>query len=211
MAKNYQGVNGNWSGKVGNNVGAVSNGRTVIRIYQPIVSNPQTAAQMLQRSRLSIASSFLRSLAGIIKTGWKEVSKYGTAWAECIKQNMADAISLVGGVYTLDESKVVMSRGGVDLPYGMTATGDGNDITFQWTDNSDIGTAKADDELVYLLKNKTRGQWVASKSAAVRSSRTFTFSCPSAWTGEDIYVYAFFVRADDSDASNTQYLGTITL
>lgn len=211
MAKNYQGVNGNWSGKVGNNVGAVSNGRTVIRIYQPIVSNPQSAAQMLQRSRLSIASSFLRSLAGIIKAGWKEVSKYGTAWADCIKQNMEEAISLVGGVYTLDESKVVMSRGGVDLPYGMSASNDGNDLTFQWTDNSGVGTALATDVLVYLIKNKARGQWVAANSGVARSTRTFTYACPSAWTGEDIYVYAFFVRADDSDASSTQYLGQITM
>lgn len=211
MAKNYQGVNGNWSGKVGNNVGAVSNGRTVIRIYQPIVSNPQTAAQMLQRSRLSIVSSFLRSLAGVIKLGYKAVSKFGTAWADCIKQNMDEAVSLVGGVYTLDESKVVMSRGGVDLPYGLTATNDANDLTFQWTDNSGVGTALATDELVYLIKNKDRNQWVAAKSAAVRSTRTFTFACPSAWSGESIHVYAYFVRADESDASNTVYLGQIVL
>lgn len=211
MAKNYQGVNGNWSGKVGNNVGAVSNGRTVIRIYQPIVANPQTAAQMLQRSRLSITSSFLRSLAGVIKLGWKAISKYGTAWADCIKQNMEEAVSLVGGVYTLDQSKIVMSRGGVDLPYNLTASNDANDLTFSWTDNSGVGTALATDEFVYLIKNKAKNQWVAAKSAAVRSTRTFTFACPSAWTGDDIYVYGFFVRADESDASVTQYLGQITL
>ena len=73
MAKGI-GLIGNFSGKVGNTVGyqlsASNNGQTQgVRVYQPNVKNPKTAAQAEQRAKLSPVNATYRSLKNIIDRG----------------------------------------------------------------------------------------------------------------------------------------------
>ena len=211
MGKNYQGVHGNWTGKVGNVVGAMKDGRTILRIYQPIVANPNTAGQQLQRSKLSLVAEYLRNLANIVKLGFTPNMKYGTRWSDCIRENMRNAISVVGGAASLDYTKVSISNGNLDLPVSPSASNDANDVTIQWTDNSGVGNALASDKLIYAIRNKDKNVWMSGDSTTARSARSFTIAMPSAWTSDTIYIYGFFVRADGSMSSDTMYLGEIIL
>ena len=73
MAKGT-GLIGNFKGKVGNTVGyklsASNNGQTQgIRVYQPIVKNPMTAAQAEQRAKLSPINATYRALKMVIDRG----------------------------------------------------------------------------------------------------------------------------------------------
>lgn len=73
MAKGT-GLIGNFKGKVGNTVGyklsASNNGQTQgIRVYQPIVKNPKTAAQAEQRAKLSPINATYRMLKMVIDRG----------------------------------------------------------------------------------------------------------------------------------------------
>lgn len=73
MAKGT-GLIGNFKGKVGNTVGyklsASNNGQTQgIRVYQPIVKNPKTAAQAEQRAKLSPINATYRALKMVIDRG----------------------------------------------------------------------------------------------------------------------------------------------
>lgn len=53
MAKSPNGV-GQFSGKMGGLVFAVRSGQQIVRSYQPIVSNPKSAAQRLQRAKANL-------------------------------------------------------------------------------------------------------------------------------------------------------------
>lgn len=53
MAKNV-GLIGSVSGKVGNVVYAVTNGIQTVRAYQPVISNPKTRAQNIQRAKMNL-------------------------------------------------------------------------------------------------------------------------------------------------------------
>lgn len=73
MAKGT-GLIGNFKGKVGNTVGyklsVSNNGQTQgIRVYQPIVKNPKTAAQAEQRAKLSPINATYRLLKMVIDRG----------------------------------------------------------------------------------------------------------------------------------------------
>lgn len=73
MAKGT-GLIGNFKGKVGNTVGyklsASNNGQTQgIRVYQPIVKNPRTAAQAEQRAKLLAVNETYRTLKMVIDRG----------------------------------------------------------------------------------------------------------------------------------------------
>lgn len=95
MAKST-GLIGNFKGKVGNTVGyklsASNNGQTQgIRVYQPIVKNPKTAAQAEQRAKLLAVNATYRVLKMVIDRG-NEGLPYGNksrlAWLKgALKSN----------------------------------------------------------------------------------------------------------------------------
>lgn len=54
MAKIY-GLNGIIRGRQGNNVYSVQNGTQVLKVYQPVVANPRSNGQRVQRAKFSLA------------------------------------------------------------------------------------------------------------------------------------------------------------
>lgn len=82
MAKGV-GLVGNLSGKLGNSVGYTirnSNNKATqgFRVYQPVVKNPQTDAQMVQRIKMLGISNFYRQFRDVIQRGIEGVD-YGDA------------------------------------------------------------------------------------------------------------------------------------
>lgn len=82
MAKGL-GLIGNYSGKVGNTIGYVlsnSNNKQTqgIRIYQPVVRNPQTALQMSQRIKTAAVSNLYRQFRDVVRRSI-EGQEYGDA------------------------------------------------------------------------------------------------------------------------------------
>lgn len=60
------GLLGKGSGKLGSSVFAISGGEQIVRQYNPVVSNPNTAAQVAQRAKLKLMSQIAADLAPII-------------------------------------------------------------------------------------------------------------------------------------------------
>lgn len=65
MSKLY-GLQGYITGKLGNTVFAVRNGQQVARMYNPVVSNPKTDAQIEVRSKLKLLSQLSSSIRNVI-------------------------------------------------------------------------------------------------------------------------------------------------
>jgi len=68
MAKIY-GINGYASGKLGNSVLAVYNGTQVVRQYQPVVSNPKSLGQKMQRAKANLIGQLSKITPWQILTG----------------------------------------------------------------------------------------------------------------------------------------------
>lgn len=64
MARIY-GLNGIIRGRQGNNVFSVQNGTQVVKAYQPVVSNPRTFQQQVQRSKFALAGK----LSSVVPSG----------------------------------------------------------------------------------------------------------------------------------------------
>ena len=60
------GILGKGSGKLGSSVFAISGGEQIVRQYNPVVSNPNTAAQVAQRAKLKLMSQIAADLAPIL-------------------------------------------------------------------------------------------------------------------------------------------------
>lgn len=208
MGKSYQGIHGNWSGKVGNVVGRMRNNRTILAIYQPEVANPQTPAQMANRARFSLVSNFISVVLSAVKIGFNELKGLGSAFSAAVKENFTD---LVTGSYpslTLDAAKAVVSKGTLDNAYAMSATVDAGEVEVTWSDNSGIGNALATDNVNIVIYNEDLNQAVFDLKSLLRETRTASISLPSAWDGDKIYIYAFASRS--GMVSDTLFLGQFT-
>lgn len=74
MAKIY-GLNGLIRGRQGNNVFSVQNGTQVVKLYNPVVSNPRTLAQREQRTKFALAGKMSMATPNEALVGLSGASK----------------------------------------------------------------------------------------------------------------------------------------
>lgn len=214
MGKQFGGVFANWNGKVGNVVGRVRQGRTVLSIYQPNVANPQTTAQTKQRTKFSLMTGFMRVISSFIKTtfhdldGYKTGNPFSSAIGYAMRQNPFDE---TGSEIELEYTKIPVSQGSCVLPYSPSASAEGNSITISWSDNSGLGGANADDEVLVLVYNATKKQAVWQMGQADRAERTTTLPCPTAWSMDTVQVYFAMRNPKSGECSASVHLGSLPL
>lgn len=213
MGKNYQGINGNWSGKIGPTVGRQKNGRTITAIYQPIVKNPKTAKQTKARRYFSMIAETFRTMAAWADVMTKGLRKYGTAWSNLLFINM-DYDNTIGGSapnYSVLYDHLELSRGNLLLPNSPTAVIESNALSVSWTDNTDDIAAFAKDIACLAVRNSVKGQWLYTLSGGERSTRQASMNLPSAWSGDSVDCWLSFRKFDGEEVSPSVYLGNFSM
>lgn len=115
MAK-VVGLVGSASGKIGNIVYAVTNGIQVARVYQPVVSNPKSSLQNMQRAKGNLVgriSSFVPRTA-LMGLGQNNRQRRGEFLRNLL--NVA-SVNLVGNVYKakVADVDVIFSKGATPI------------------------------------------------------------------------------------------------
>lgn len=110
------GLIGSASGKIGNLVYAVTNGIQTARVYQPIVSNPKSALQTMQRSKGNLAGriSGLTPRTAIMGLGANNRARRGEFLRNILKKAVV-VQSASGYEAKIDNPDVLFSRGSVIL------------------------------------------------------------------------------------------------
>lgn len=213
MGKNYQGINGNWSGKIGPTVGRQKNGRTITAIYQPIVQNPKTAKQVKARKYFSIIAGLFRTMSGWADVMTKGLRKYGTAWSNLLYINM-DYDNTIGGSapdYSILYDHLELSRGNLLNGQSVNGVVESNALVVSWTDNTDNLSAFATDIACLAIRNTVKGVWIYTLNGGNRSSRQATLTLPSTWSGDSIDCYISFRKAENDEVSPSEYLGNFSI
>lgn len=212
MGKQFAGPFANWSGKVGNVVGRQVQGRTVLAIYQPIVSNPRTAAQVAQRTDFGLMTKYMSMCSPCLRYGFHDLDGYrtGNYFSAAVGYNLKNANAIGGTPREVDASKVIISQGKIDLPYSPSATADGTTLSLTWADNSGMGEALATDKVMVLALNESKGMSVFNAAAAERAERNCTVQLPSAWIGDNVNVW-MAMRRGEFECSMSQHLATLPL
>lgn len=106
---------------------------------------------------------------------------------------------------------VVISKGPLPAAENASAavTQDGN-ITFTWTDNSGTGTAKAGDKVILVAYFPDVKQAVFNLHAATRGDWQATLDT-KAMHGHAAETWIGFLSADEKDAANSVYTGSVLL
>lgn len=213
MGKNYQGINGNWSGKIGPTIGRQKNGRTITAIYQPIVQNPKTAKQIKARKYFSIITETFRTMGGWADVMTKGLRKYGTAWSNLLFINM-DYANTIGGSapdYSVLYDHLELSRGNLLMAASPNAVIDSNALVVSWTDNTDDLAAFSNDIACLAVHNAVKGQWIYTLSGGDRKNREARLTLPSIWSGDSVDCYISFRKKEGDMVSPSEYLGNLSI
>lgn len=211
MAKMY-GLGGVLSGKLGNTVLAITNGIQIARQYQPVVSNPKSSAQMMQRAKANLAGRISKIVprSAILGLG-KNNRERRAALLRNILLNSTSV--LVDGVYSakLQPQSLTLSDGNA-LPIinvsSVTVTPAGNvTLTMARITNVDQTTYDRNGGLfVFIVIDDETGNYDYVATAALEKAAypgaTFTqaVGLPPV-TNHSVYVY--FLPFEPTDGPNS--------
>ncbi len=208
-----QGILGGFSGKVGTVIGSSWKGISYMRGQAQHVKNPRSAGQLNQRSKFSLALSFLQPVVPYIRIGYKSQAAKQTEFNAAMSYTIKNAITGSYPNYALDYTKIVVSKGGLTQVTGATATWDNNrnEVKIDWTDNSGVGNALATDKAMPFIYNKAKGETIYDTAGATRATHTQSLTVPNDWVGDKVEVYLGMVSEDGKEVADSIYLGEKTL
>lgn len=207
------GLIGSASGKIGNLVYAVTNGIQTARVYQPVVSNPKSTGQSLQRAKGNLAgrmSSFVPRSA-IFGLGRNARMRRAEFLRNILKA--ADAAFDEGQfVAKINPNDVLFSKGAVLLPVtlqSINATSHKVAVVLNGMADTAITPEVYASRLVRLVamvyeSNTTNLVEVTTKVATMpEQGATATSNLPIAHAGGfDVFVYAIPMSTEDGTAAS---------
>lgn len=207
-----QGILGGVSGKVGNVVGGNWKGIDYLRIMPASVANPQTEAQMDQRSKFVTVLNFLQPLKDVVKVGFKDYAIKMTQFNSAMSYNLKNAITGEYPDYTIDFANALLSKGSLaPVSNGDVMPLAGGTIRFSWTDNSELSNANATDKAMVIIYAPELNEAVFLLDGAARGTETQNLSVPDYFSGTTAHAFMGFVSGDGKGVANSKYLGTINV
>ena len=209
MGKINLGILGSFSGKVGNVVGGSWKGISYMRAKASSVSNPRTEGQMSQRSKFALVLGILKPITGFIRVGYKRFTTKQTAFNAAMSYILNNAITGTFPDFSVDLSKVLVSRGNLAPASNAAAIGAGGSIGLTWDDNSASNMANATDKALVVVMNPVRAEAVYETAGSLRSTGIHEIAVPADWLGESVEVFLGFIAEDGKDLANSVYLGSV--
>lgn len=192
-----QGILGGFSGKVANVVGTSWKGIAVIKSQPLSVSNPRTAAQVGQRTKLAAAVAVIvQILAEVIKPLMDRFAGQMSGYNFCLQASI-EAFDSNGAMTHPENFKISRSSNTaqpIDLATASAATGH---VSVDWSSIEGQGYALATDK-AYLVTIEKETLKLAYSAVATRvdDQATAEFGAAELTQGNHLEVYLAFLRAD---------------
>ncbi|MEK6509156.1 DUF6266 family protein [Myroides sp. C4067] len=215
MAEIKDGILGGVHGTVGTVVGFMWRGRYFIRSKPSKSHKLATEAQVLQRSKLGVLSSFVSKFKDFINEHYPQAllnNKMATGKEQLISMLMKEGIVNVEGEPCIDIAKVLVSIGplppAVIKKINQLKTGR---IKVQW-DNSITNVLTKNTDRLSIIAYRESLDLVAEISAiAKREDRYVHFDLPKEWKEGKVHFWSVWKSADDKVISTSAYHGITQL
>lgn len=208
MARVQNTLIGKSSGSVGGATFSTWKGINVLKSKAIAVANPQTAAQMFQRAKMTLMVELFRLIAGVVDVGFKTLAIGKSSYNAFVSLNIKSAISGTSALDAdIDYPNLEIAKGTIgsialDLVTGTNASAN---VVLDWDDAlAPVGSNPSD--IAYgAVYNATQGNW-GFVSSAIRSAGTTTVVMPSnVVTADVLHAYLFFKSASSDAVSDSDY------
>jgi hypothetical protein len=212
MGRIPNGIMGGVSGRVGNVVGSNCCGVYYLRALPRKTHRKPSAGQMTQRGRFAVAQTFVNEIKDFVRTGYHTLAVGMHARNAAISYTMHNALAQTAEGYEVVYSKVLVSRGIVEAITTGKADVGTKKITFSWAKDADDMSGRNYDRVLAMAYNRDKHNALYDKDfSARRRDETATLAVPADWVGDTLELYLGFISEDGAVASNSAWLGSITV
>ena len=162
MGKYKNGINGSFSGKIGNVVGVTRRGVDYMRSLPEIrVDNP-SEKQIRQRNIMAMISSWLKTIKFIIVIGFKVFTGSKTPINQVFALIFKEALIVNGNEISIDYKNVVLSKGEllVSFVFEILALIDSL-LHIKWQNFNASAYNKSDDKATFVVYNPAKDKFVS--------------------------------------------------
>ncbi|HEX7458407.1 MAG TPA: DUF6266 family protein [Ginsengibacter sp.] len=211
MARIINGINGGFTGRVGTVTGYTRNGVSFMRSRHRDKDNIKSEKRLAQQQKIKVCNEFTKpfSGSGFFNTSFPANGATSTGYNRATSAIMNQAI-IQNPVPALSYPLVLVSRGMLPAAvYASALVNDDGNIVFSWTDNTGTGTAKEDDKVLMVAYFPESKKAVYEISTATRKNCTALLQMNSMKGIAETWIG--FVSADETNASDSVYTGSITM
>ena len=207
MAKVNWGILDGFIGKVGTVVGSFWKGKPVMRAYKRQVSDRNSEAQQLVRTRFGAINSLAGAFLSAIRIGLFEVArrKRTTEGNVFVQENWGCVHADTPGAATVDYTELVIAMGHLpEAQFGAASFADPLSVEVPMTDSSEVIGADPRDKVYLFVLGDVK----------VRADESIACTVPAYWNGHRVHVWGFAVGAgpdNEGEISNSRYLGSGTI
>lgn len=200
-----RGILGGFSGSVGNVVGSSWKGIATMKAKPLSVANPNTAAQIAQRTKMSNIVLFASKIVSdIIKPLNDRFASGMSGYNLFVQRNIA----LFASIFPSTPENLILSKGNVEPVKNLAATADVSDgkVTCTWDNNTGDGNALADDLAYFIVQNTVTSEVLGVEGAGYRSDGSGELLVPGMVAGQPVKIWFSFRRSDGSQVSDSTYI-----
>lgn len=216
MGKVQMGILDGFVGKVGTVVGSFWKGRPVMRAYKRQISDRDSQAQQLVRTRFGAINNLASAFYSAINLGFKEAAKR-KKWTEgdiFVNENWGCVRADTPGVATIDYTELVIAKGHLpEANFGTASFTNPLSVEVPMTDSSAVIGADPRDKVYLFVYSPEAGAGLLG-NVKVRSDESIACTVPAYWNGHRVHVWGFAIGAGTDNAgviSNSRYIASGTI
>jgi hypothetical protein len=212
MGTQLKGPLGAFRGKIGSIIGSVVKGRNIVTSLHTKSSKPPTQAQLDQRNKFGLVTSFLSYFSDLIQIGFSAQNTIGSPMNAAVAYNLKYAITGTSPNFSINFSELSFSRGKLIGPKDSEVEAlAAAKLKFNWmANNTALKLTDPEDQLLILVYNESKDEVITAINAALRRDLTYTLQLPSDFSDHEVYCYMAFVSADGR-VSDSIYAGSLTV
>lgn len=210
MGTFQKGILGPFSGKVGTVIGGTWKGIDYMRSKSSRRNFVPSQKQLEQQMKFALMMRFLQPMSALLEITFNDYAVKQTGVNSAFSYNFKNAIAGSYPSFSINYTEVLISRGTLPNVLGPAVTsGAGSIVTFSWSDNSGVSTAKATDQAVLVAYCPAMQQSIFG-GGEMRSALTADLNLLS-FTGQVVETYIGFMSDDQKNIAISIYTGQVTV
>lgn len=208
-----QGLMGGFSGKAGPLIGSSWKGKAVLRA-KPAHKKNKTYSQLQlnQQEKFKLMRNFLIGIEYLLLVAFKTSNKQRNGFHEAFSVNLKEAIAGEMSPFSINYNNIRLSYGSITVLAAPTLTAEpGNKVKFVWSHSLQTGmNASEADKAIAVFFSESQNLFLMSNFNTRRSEGELLFDA-TLFTSSEVHVWFLFLSDNETKASKSQYLGTLTI
>ena len=171
MAKMKNGINGTFTGKVGNIIGCKWRGINYVRSLPRKTHKESSPAQLKQRAKFSMMTSFLKNFKNLLSYSFSTYAARMTGNNEALSYNLRAGIKGEYPNFELDYPEILFSRGKLRSAQNAVAkAGEAGAVDFSWVNVQEQYPADESDYAMLIIYNPSTKLGYQALQGSIRQS-----------------------------------------